>query len=588
MPDRVLVRHFLRELLDHDLISPHADRHQVLTVGVATLLSASLFVTVLLGWRYVAMPFQSPGRTALLAIDDRLFQAGLSMVVLALVAALEWDALAIDARDASALGPLPIRHWTIVRAKLAAVGIFGGAFALALNGIAILLYPMLMVGNLPSDWSLVPPLIGVHAAASMGAAAVGFFGVLGMREVLRAALGHMVFRKVAPVIQAGLVLALVSLFLLLPILIRDTSAKLRTGEPRSPLAVALFSFTGLHDRLTSDILERLPHRLLPPRVVRLEAEALALYRSQRPALRQLGGTALPTLAGVLIAALAAYAWNSRRLPSPEVARLRQSRGALGGVVSSIARVAIVRKTAAQAGFFFTLQVLARSSPHRLAVAVALALGVAISTVIIRGLDIPAARDIATMPVGLFMIQTLLLATLFFGIRRAVRIPAELSANWLFRLAFSGNDRPYLAGVKRAAFFGTAVPLVVALLPVHIFVLGVQPALAHAAWGLLLSMMFVQIALLEIRKLPFVAAYVPSGQVNPLPLLLLPLGLGVTYALASFERSSLTNGRLEAFFAIATAGVIAVYALDVWQRRREAIVDLDEGPAPATQRLGLNE
>jgi hypothetical protein len=332
---------------------------------------------------------------------------------------------------------------------------------------------------------------------------------------------------------------------------------------------------------------RLPHRPLPPRVVRIEADALALYRSQQPALRALGSRALPMLAAVMVAALAAYAWNSRRMPSPAVSQ-RRRRAAAGALLTAIARRAIVRRADAQAGFFFTLQVLFRSPSHRLAVPVALALGVAIATVIVRGLDLPAARDIAALPAGLFMIQTLLLATLFLGVRRAGRFPAELSANWVFRLAFSGEERPYLAGVKRAAFFGFAVPLVAALIPIHMFVLGAQPALAHAAWGLLLSMIFVQIALLEVRKPPFAAAYVPSGQVNPLPLLLLPFGLGVAYALALFERLFLGNGRLEVLFAIAMAGVFAAYALDAWRRRKEAIVDLDEGPATATQRLGLNE
>jgi hypothetical protein len=63
---------------------------------------------------------------------------------------------------------------------------------------------------------------------------------------------------------------------------------------------------------------------------------------------------------------------------------------------------------------------------------------------------------------------------------------------------------------------------------------------------------------------------------------------MAYALARLERYSLSDGRLVTFQTAAGAAVVAVRALDMWQRRTEAIDDLDEGPAPATQRLGLSE
>jgi hypothetical protein len=73
----------------------------------------------------------------------------------------------------------------------------------------------------------------------------------------------------------------------------------------------------------------------------------------------------------------------------------------------------------------------------------------------------------------------------------------------------------------------------------------------------------------VRKLPFASAYVPAEQVNPLPLLLLPFGLGMAYALARLERYSLSDGRLVTFLTAAGAAVVAVVAvraLDMWQRR----------------------
>jgi hypothetical protein len=72
MRERLLTRHFLQRFLDNDLISPHADRHETLAVAAAALVTSGLFVSVLLSMKYLFRPFQSPGWTAVVALDDRL------------------------------------------------------------------------------------------------------------------------------------------------------------------------------------------------------------------------------------------------------------------------------------------------------------------------------------------------------------------------------------------------------------------------------------------------------------------------------------------------------------------------------------
>ena len=105
---RLLTRHFLRRFLDNDLISPNADRHETLTVGATMLISIGLFVSVLIASKYVMNPFPTPVHMALGGMQDRFLFVAVSMVSMALVAAAQWDALSIDARDAAILGPLPV------------------------------------------------------------------------------------------------------------------------------------------------------------------------------------------------------------------------------------------------------------------------------------------------------------------------------------------------------------------------------------------------------------------------------------------------------------------------------------------------
>src|SRR5262245_36479173 len=137
---RFLARLFLRRLLDNDLISPHADRHDSLAVVYAGVFSLAVFVTFFVSTPYLSSFIQLPGPTALSALPDRLLFISASMAICALAALLVWEALALESRDAAILGPLPIPPWTITRAKLLAVLVFGAALSVAVNAVPSVLY----------------------------------------------------------------------------------------------------------------------------------------------------------------------------------------------------------------------------------------------------------------------------------------------------------------------------------------------------------------------------------------------------------------------------------------------------------------
>src|SRR5687768_16275256 len=103
------------------------------------VLSLTLFASVAMSMTYVVAI--TPGQAAVLSLNDKFFYLALAMIVTALVAASQWDALAIDARDAAILEPLPIRVATIRRAKLSAVAILGAAVAIAVNAAPSIVFP---------------------------------------------------------------------------------------------------------------------------------------------------------------------------------------------------------------------------------------------------------------------------------------------------------------------------------------------------------------------------------------------------------------------------------------------------------------
>ena len=79
-------------------------------------------------------------------------------------------------RDAAILGPLPIPARTITRAKLAAGLIFGTVFALALNAVPSVLYPLFLTLNLRGMRGRgILQLIAGHATSVVMAGLFGFF-----------------------------------------------------------------------------------------------------------------------------------------------------------------------------------------------------------------------------------------------------------------------------------------------------------------------------------------------------------------------------------------------------------------------------
>ena len=68
-----------------------------------------------------------------MALDDKTLLLGGAMILMGLVTAVFWDALALDERDLAVMGPLPVRPSTVLFAKAAAVTGAAAIVAVALN-----------------------------------------------------------------------------------------------------------------------------------------------------------------------------------------------------------------------------------------------------------------------------------------------------------------------------------------------------------------------------------------------------------------------------------------------------------------------
>jgi hypothetical protein len=173
-----------------------------------------------------------------------------------------------------------------------------------------------------------------------------------------------------------------------------------------------------------------------------------------------------------------------------------------------------------------------------------------------------------------------------GFRHAIRVPAELRANWGFQLAWRGADRAFLTGVKCAAVVALVLPALAVVLPLFVFILGPQLALMHAALGLAGAILFLEALMLNYDKLPFTCTYVPSENMK---------ALAPIYTIAFFVGASIfARMQYDALYGTSAARLLITFAvvfviLRVMSMKRARLphVEFDEAPATPFQRLGLD-
>jgi hypothetical protein len=575
---QILKRLFLRQFLENDLISPDADRTQMLAVVGSMAISLTLFISVFRSANYVMVVY-TPSQGAMAALDDRFFYLAFAMIVSALVAASQWDALAIDTRDATILEPLPVKAGTIRRAKLAAVATLGAAVAVAISIFPSVVFPWMLLFNFRelSGFTLFG-LNLTHFAFSAGAAAYGYLVIIAVREVTVALLGARWFPRVSPWLQGTLIVVLGSALLLL------TPIAQRTGQRGFDGWVGMTPpawFAGVYESAVGHLIFDLPTPELPRRRVESDRRSYQWYRERQEEFPMLERRAFQAVGLTFAITIAAYLWNARRMPvlSPAPPPAFRRGWRLG---RRMANAWVVREPAARAGFYFTLAALWRSNTHRLTLACALAAGFAMAVLALSRAEVQPGGDFSAR---LLAMQPLLYGALLVGFRHVIRVPAELRANWGFQLAWRNRERAFISGVKRAALVALVAPALTVLLPLFVFVLGPWLALVHLALGLAGAIVMLEALMVNYDKVPFTCTYMPSENMK---------AMGAIYAFA-FVIGAALFARMQKdvldgtdiIGPVATLVVLfAILRLMSATRVRPPYVRFDEAPASFV-RLGLD-
>jgi len=577
--ERLLTQHFLQRFLENDLLSPDADHHDAIAMVCGGLLTLGLFLSVFISLKFLFMPFPSPGRTAVLAVGDRLVFVTLAMIVLAFVAVATWDALSLDPRDTAILGPLPIERAVLARAKLRAIAMLAGTFSLVASVLSSVFHPTLMVARLPIGVIPGLSLIVVHLLITLAAGLFGFASVLALRELLRATLGWR-FTRVSTGLQAALIVVLVTTFLLLPAVL----SRARTDTSAARLLPPVW-FVGLQEALVGQLVADLPRGELPPRFASQEDRAAARYREAAAWLRPLAWRAVAALTISFVVAVTAYFWNCRSLPLPLVGhRALRYRGPR--LLTRLMMFTALRPPATRAGFFFTVHCLFRSGPHRVVIAGCTAVALALSTVLLGAGSRSPAAGLSGIPVYVFATQTISLAVMLFGFAHVTRLPADAAANRLFRIAWIADGTRFVIGVRRAAMAAIVLPVVLVLLAPTAYLMGWRLAMMHALTGVVFGAALLTVVMFRSSQLPLVATYAPSEGLNTVGPVVLIGGMIAVLTFARIERFALAEMQSAAILWMILALIAVVPHL---LAGRNADLDLPTAfdvPPPGTTRLDL--
>ncbi len=543
MGNKPLVRHFLQQFVENEW-SPDTDRHQILAIAAAALVTVPVFVTMFMGLKYLMRPLQTAGWTEVTAMGDHVTFCAVSLLVSALIATLEWNALSLSARDKAILGVLPIFDRQLLGAQTTALVTFAGGFVLALNAIPALLHPFLMAAQLPMSVFRVLPLVGAHLFSTSLAGAFGFGGVVVIREIAYLVSGPTTFPRVSTPLQSALIFSLLLLLVLVPVRLSGDARWMFAEKDVGVWLTPVSWFAATQATLTGRILDPLPRPDLPARLASDEQQLTTVYREARPRLRALAFRGMIAVTLVTMFGLVLHLRNSRganRLLALSYGKSTPRRR----LIDALARV-IARDRPRRAGVTFLIQAVLGSPPHRLSCI--LSSVIAMAVVVVIGPVPTAGYHFGTAPIRTLTIaaQTLAICAVVTGFRTVVRTTADSRAAWMFTVADVDSLARFRSGVRRGGMAMVVVTIAL-LFPIHLAAWGSFVASFHALNGLALATLLVDGALHDVER-PIVDSIPPADGLNTVGVTLLGGATILLFAISKLESVALTHRVTAAVFS----------------------------------------
>ena len=212
---RLLVPSFLRRLYESDLVSEGVDVRPLVAWVPAVILAPWGFIAVVLLVKYIHLASiveQFPDRFGELeraTWGDELFFILFSMTAVGLITVLVWESVFPDKRDAQILGSLPLRGRTVLLAKLTALVLFVGVFAVAISVPTGAGFALAVSWH---HWFAAPSYLLTHLVVTPLAGVFVFVFLVALQTLLAALVHRRLVRAISITAQLLFVVALIEMF----------------------------------------------------------------------------------------------------------------------------------------------------------------------------------------------------------------------------------------------------------------------------------------------------------------------------------------------------------------------------------------
>jgi predicted permease len=482
-----LVRTFFGRFFDNDVTGDARDVRTMFFAFLAVMAVPGVVVpfflanqtTTLPGWDLVARD-RGVDYLRAMARADKVFYLGYAMISAGVVSALTWGSLIVDRRDGLILGALPVRAVTIVGAKLVALAAFVAGVTAAIHVLASISFGGFLASHNTFEFALRG--IAAHFIGSAGASGFVLFAAAAAQGLALVLMGPRRFGRVSPVLQVGLIGAILALTIALPTISGAVVATLggATGAARLwILSTPPMWFLGLYEWVIG---------------------------TDDPTLISLARMAGLALAVAVVTILVTYPLAYRRLmrtvveQSDRPARLRASAALIELLSRALGRAPQIRAVVQ-----FFVATLVRHQRQRLAVATGIGLAV------VWGLPAWMSSAAASAGPDSGLLSWALMAPLFVaaGLRAAAALPADAGQAWVFRF-LTPSPAHLRAAVERTILFVGIVPAIAPFSVAFWWLWGAEAAIVHTSLSLATAGVFLQGLLRRFDSVPCTCPWNPGA------------------------------------------------------------------------------
>ncbi len=475
----ILVRHFFQRLFINDVVFFEEQMKERIIAILAILAVLFSYISHIILWKY---EFIGDKGTSWI---EKCYIIFFFMAIMGFIAALEWDVIFPDSRDFSNLLPLPVKIRNLFIAKLASLCLFIFLFSLGINSLSTFVFFFYLPKWQSPSVLFSLRFVFAHLISVLAAGFFIFFGIGLVIGILTSLLGHKIFSLISLALRSLLIIVFVFMMVFLTGIPPLRSSFILFRESNS-LFLYLFPpmwFTGLYETLlgNNDPL----------------FSALSIFA--------VGAVVIPPLAFYLTGVLGYRRYivkmQEAKKRTAHFVRLKKS-------FLNLFNSVFLRNHIQRAVFHFFGKTLVRSMLHKMRVATYMATSVAVILVILV-LGPRSIQELSGINKPLLSIPLILSFFLLIGIRAVVNIPAAKEANWAYKLTEGTAKKNYFSGLKKGIFFFLLLPLFVLLFLFYSFLWGWQLAFYHCLFGMILSLLLMEILFINYRKIPFACSYLPG-------------------------------------------------------------------------------